>query len=782
MLFLRRRRLGLRNAAAPRVVKAPPIASRVLLGLLCLGLVTGTALLALTPHRSSLATVLAVINPGLLVATFWLLAGLTMLAYWWPRRRQPRPFGLVAGSAASAVAVVLGMSSYWGCGSGGTPIWSPLFDTLTLFVGNVPEGFADPAGCVNSMPPALEIARLAALGTSLSAALAAVLSLFRDQHDRLRIRFARHAIVVTGIDQDTLSYVTAIAAQSRQPVVVIEPTIDDGPLRALRSAGVSVLRGRLRDSGVTTALAKTIARAEAAYFLGASPEQNIDHAEAVVSEFERADGVADRPPLRVVVRIDDAWLAEGWRRDQVGARPHAVFDTVGTQQVTAREIVHDLTGRGIDHLLILGSAGKAMALLEEVTQWCREQAAIEKPVSLQVTLIDSEADAALQLYRSRQRLHPVADGLNLSTLPAAPTSEAVSKAAADKSDLVRTATVECRGASPETMQFAQRMSSELAPAAVYYEDGFTKGVGRRPIAGGMIGYGPTMMAGDWVPEDAWVRIARYLHERYVASQRAQGSDGTLTPWEELEPFYRASNYRAVTNAMRLATHAGRTWTQTKTTVPAPLAPDEIMELAEMEHEDWRRYYQQHGWKKGAQRDRRRLRHPMLVDWENLEEDGKRRTIASLNDSLELLRLLGYSPAVKPGPLNESNARRFARSGDVIARRLAVDTTWTTHSGDVMTAAAGDWLLRETDDGAPWSITNTAFHATYQHVRDDRWRRTGQVWARRAQPPETAATTEGSVTAREGDWLVQDDAGAQWMVPAERFARFYTPIPGRPSAQ
>lgn len=100
---------------------------------------------------------------------------------------------------------------------------------------------------------------------------------------------------------------------------------------------------------------------------------------------------------------------------------------------------------------------------------------------------------------------------------------------------------------------------------------------------------------------------------------------------------------------------------------------------------------------------------------------------------------------------------------------------TTRSGDTVAAGAGEWLVRESDDGEAWSVRDDLFRARYEHINDDRWRRHGVVTARPAEPGEVIETLEGRVTAGAGDWVVRGELGEEWPLPAGEFARRYEKV-------
>lgn len=116
-------------------------------------------------------------------------------------------------------------------------------------------------------------------------------------------------------------------------------------------------------------------------------------------------------------------------------------------------------------------------------------------------------------------------------------------------------------------------------------------------------------------------------------------------------------------------------------------------------------------------------------------------------------------------------RTAARSGVVHAVRLETEWPWLTDSGEEMTAHPGDWMVTR-EDGSESSITDTALRASHRHLADDLWERVGRHKAGPAVKGEAVESTEGPSIAREGDWVLRDDAGNQWLVAGDKFPQLY----------
>ena len=116
---------------------------------------------------------------------------------------------------------------------------------------------------------------------------------------------------------------------------------------------------------------------------------------------------------------------------------------------------------------------------------------------------------------------------------------------------------------------------------------------------------------------------------------------------------------------------------------------------------------------------------------------------------------------------------WARCGEVRAERLDQPVRWRAGSGQELAGGAGDWLVHDPSGGRR-TVTDASFRAGHRHLEGDRWERTGAVSARPALPGEAVATQEGGVVAGEGDWLVRDPDGHEWLVPDAHFRAGYRP--------
>lgn len=147
-----------------------------------------------------------------------------------------------------------------------------------------------------------------------------------------------------------------------------------------------------------------------------------------------------------------------------------------------------------------------------------------------------------------------------------------------------------------------------------------------------------------LPEPVLERIARAVHDRYLADERAKGTvmgTGSRVAWEELEPTYQRSNLDQARDIGAKLDLIGAFPVPAPPPVAFRMADEEVELLAVQEHERWRRERIDDGWRYGAVRDSGAKRHPALVPWFILSEHERERDREAVRAIPELLQRAGY---------------------------------------------------------------------------------------------------------------------------------------------
>lgn len=705
------------------------------------------------------------------------LAGLAFWTWWWRHRRSQRSVGLVALAVASASVAVLGIGSYLGCTTPGlAPGWTTAMRVLGLLLGGYDTAvFGSEPGCAAGVPLALQMARLTVLVILIVGAMRAIVALLRNQTDRVVARLRRGKIVVTGLQNDSLPVLTKLVADAPAGTEVVVITADAGApwLRSARSAGARVVIAEPHDAESVRPLVLLGRKPSlrALYLLSPDTSVNLAALRTVEAIVATAGIEEDAAPLRAVVRIDDPWQAEDWRRRKIAASGPWVYDAIGVEEVLARLLVDRLASRGRDRIVVCGRSRLVLALCAEFAQLARERHVLgAHDAAPELVLLDSAAVEQLAEHRLRQARFGNSEGELVTAVTAVP-------------DLERLREVLAGSRRPAVVFAAPPMAFEdpLVPHLAALQPTWlllswragAHGVADEPVMAQLYAFGPTLDGGPDRALDSWERIARLAHERYRLANPANTGPSGL-PWPRLSPFYQESNLRQVVSALRGAVLVGRTWGAVGTAGPASaadLSERELDRMAQHEHASWSRQYRRAGWRWGAQRDDARRRHPDLVRWDDLPPVSRRKALDGVLSSLALLRTLGYHSQPDPS----RRWRAFEREGSTVtAERLTDPWAWRLHDGTQLLASAGDWRVTD-GHGDARSVAPGEFARSYESLGDGRYRRTGRVLARRAEPGETVTTLEGDAIAGDGDWVVRGEGGEEWPVTAERFTVGYRAV-------
>lgn len=716
------------------------------------------------------------------------------------------PLMVIAAMAASALA--LGMSAYLRCHGDQAPFFAPLSWTLALFAGNVEAPFGPDAGSVcASMPVALEIGRLLAIATTLAAAVAAALALFRSQLDRVAIWRASSLTVVVGIDDETVSMVRAIARTTNPAgtLVVLTDSAESSLARTVHDLGAKVREVNLADPESMSKLTLWN-RLNRLYLLSADPVENLKRFKVIDAQALKARGAGVRLPL--TVRIDDPWQAEVWRRSFLANSERGwVADAVGRNEITAAKLVRHMTTQGGDAgdleppktVVLCGLYPLTYALASEFAQLRREQQLYPKPYvspPSNVIIFARGAQSFVDDHQLRQgRMAAGSAMVAVTARDEEPTVDAIT-------EYLRNEDPGCHAivlADSSLVTQGTRLASRFPTLRVYSASAVSRSLGFS-IVGHLYSFPINMELDADAPQDVWERAAELIHEHYSAG--TQRNTPATRPWKELDPFIKQSNRRQLLNALSMVeTIAGRTWNSLGQSAPAKPLPDTftamepleqleilgfdeptVAKMVEAEHEDWRKYYEAAKWQYAEIRNDHQRRHNKLLPWHVMvarHPEFVRDARRSLVSTLLNLRDLGYRSIPKPAHRSQPHPgirpdeewRHYRRHGEITAEQRPESWTWTAPTGEVMNAQAGDWAVTD-DNGDERSVAAGVFESTHQQIGPGRYRRCGTVLARRATQREVIETLEGTAVANEGDWILQGQEGERWPVSDEQFRDSY----------
>lgn len=701
------------------------------------------------------------------IAVQVVLGSLAFGTWRWVNRRKTRPFTVVLLALGIAVVVALATSSYARCPDVGQSAgWSVATRVIGLITNNYEFAMFEAPGCeLAGPPPALQFARLTQLVVLLVAATSAVLALLRTQMDRIAVRFAPRVALVVGVDEAASALLPALATGAgRLTRAVLTPDPLAPWVGRARAAGWRVVIGDPENDGLLRALLLR-GRWRAVRSLAVlAPDSTA--AQRLVAAVEQAvEGSRGRDPVRALLRMDDAWQAEDWRRRYLGRTETWIVDTISENEVTARLLAEDVLQRGADQLLVSGHSDLTFALAAEVAQHARERAVVgEGPVVPPVVLVDPHAQDVLDEHALAQARFGNAVPVDIAVEPGRRLADVVAEAVVEHR---QPALLFTGGVDVADQRLAARLGATYPDLLVYSRRTEVAGLGTVPLMAEVRAFGTTLDAGGGRPIDSWERIARRIHERFIR-EYPDPTRASRRPWDELPPIYRESNVRQVLTVMGSAVAIGRSWGASGAEATPP-TDEQLDQMAQAEQRSWQAHFERHGWRYGEIRSDEAKTHPDLLPWAKLSEESREKTRDGVRTALDLLATLGYRSFDDPA----LRWRRYRRIGEVRAVQRKEPWSWTTADGTKLRGGAGDWEV--SDAGGSRSVRHDIFEVTHEHLDGDRWRRVGEVEARRAVPGELVRTLEGEDVARHDQWVVRGQLGEEWLVSSAHLQATYVPV-------
>lgn len=546
---------------------------------------------------------------------------------------------------AAVVAFVLGWFGFRdyqrATGAEATGFWDHAYRSLQLFTlesGSLTDGEA--------IPGTLQVARFLAPLVTAGAVVRAVLGLFREQAQLLRLRLARDHVLVCGAGRKGLALCRSLHERG-QSVVAIDPDAESDTVVAARAFGIPVLVGDATDPAVLRR-----AGVERASHVVALCGQSATNAQIATVTHQLS--VRRRRPLTCLAHLTDPDLSSLLRARFPMSGSGGLFrlEFFDTYDRAARVLLqrHPAFGDGTGppdstrppHLLVIGFGRLGHRLVVQAARaWRTSPRPGDRPLRLTVVDPGGETKVARLLER-----HPeLRTACDIRTL------------AEYDADAVRDATIAyvCIGDEVQALLTGMTVHASLRERGVPVVVRATTADGLptllRTAEGGFHGLSGFAMLDESCDADLLFggfteSLAQMLHARYLATREAQGwtygahrdsarrTHPALAPWTELaETFKDANRDQAAHTWAKLAAVDCQLDELTDWDAPAfRFTDDEIGRLAELEHERWmdrtRRVAGRHG-------------HEDLVPWEALPEAEREVDREFVRVLPQLLAQLGF---------------------------------------------------------------------------------------------------------------------------------------------
>lgn len=538
---------------------------------------------------------------------------------------------------SAVVSVALG---YWGFHrhfdalDESRSFWTLFYLTLQLFV-------LESGGISGDVPWQLNVARFLAPVVAGSAAVAALLVIFRDQVESLMIgRMAGH-VIICGLGEKGSLLVRSLR-QRGMSVVAVERDADNDFIEAARLNGARVVFGDARSEDVLRR-----AGARRARYLIAVCGDDSTNAE-IALQARSISASRPRGALTCSAHIVDPRLCLLLRRQELAESSTLSFrlDFFNVFESGARAFLRELppvftpAPPGGPHLLVVGLGHLGESLVVQATRTWRDLDDRDGE-RLRVTIVDQQAELKTQLLAQRHlELAAACDLIPHQISVDSPEFErAAFLGTADQSPDVGIAYVCVEGdgaALSAALTLHQRLRRLGVPVVVaLVRSGGLGGLLEKPhISAGFerlhaFGLLDRTLNAELLLGGTYETIARAMHDEYVRQQTKEGqtpeTNSSMAAWDDLPDSLKESNRAQAAHIGEKLRAAGATL------VPLMAAgaeafefsPDEIELLAEMEHDRWVEERRRDGWIHApGEKDIDRKTTPHMIPWDELSDQVK----------------------------------------------------------------------------------------------------------------------------------------------------------------
>ena len=634
-------------------------------------------------------------TPAVVMVAWFVALGL----FAWPRRRQGRPIGVLLVSGLAALGVLGGLAAFWPWSGDEDAILTPVWRTLRLFTGDAADPLGAPPHAVPT--PALQIARVAAIGATFATAALAALTLWRRQVDRLLARFRSFSDVVIGCDEDGVELVERLVRDPERTGRIGVLVAPGGPpqiIRRLRALNVSVLEAELARPAIRGLLTKPGPRRVAAMAVERIYIVNSDltiaaKVTSVVKDIvSMSTGLSDRA-VQIIVRVDDAERAWKIRLEDFNSSSKFIVDALVATEVTASEVLGRALWESGDArtdgtLVVCGDSDLTAAVLKEADRRYRESgllerasAGVEKWASLhdvpddnvgellghdekdvltpggcfsQIIVLDSSATEIVESHCAQRGKAPAPD-LHAESLTWETSLLDVLRARQGATGSASVVVI-TDPPSSKGWRVAPRIA-QLSGEYVWYNAGAGFSEGRTTGLQNLHEFDVSLLFMGWMPDNTWSRIGRIQHERY---RRAKFKlvDGRLPearlPWwhsdqsQRLPSWRRRDNVDQARGVMKSIQEQGYDWVRVGTTKETGFEGDWEM-VAQQEHARWLDVQLTNGFHAGPSPEdpHDHKRNPTCVEWDQLTEEERDWVKTNIQEVVDTVAVVGYVP-VKQG--------------------------------------------------------------------------------------------------------------------------------------
>jgi TrkA-N domain/RyR domain len=482
--------------------------------------------------------------------------------------------------------------------------------------------------------------------------LQALMQLFLEQAQRLRLRRMRDHVVICGLGRKGSRLAQELLGIGRQ-VVIIEKELGQGNLEVFRRLGAIVLEGDSTSKDVLTSA--RILHARNLVCLVGRDSENLQ----IASQAYQLTRTRQTGKLTCIIHLSSIDLLNLIRGSELSTEPGIPFEleTFNPYERTARILLQDNPGWREDSqaedipesLLVvgLGRLGEHL-VIQSGYLWHL----FHRQGRLCITVVDRDADEKIHnLLRKYPQIEKVCDiiPLQVDLYTAGPLQNIL--AIQGKQVLIQQSYI-CLGDPVLSLQVCLNLlqipENITGPIRVQIskEAGLVDLL-EKPLPGlGDVRRVRTFDFYDYACAATLIlggmheMLARDLHESY-----RKGSEfaSTSQTWEQLPEALKDANRQQAGRIHQLLKAAGyrisplQNWDADQRTI----TKTEIEKMARLEHDLWRQAKEADGWIYDTQRDENKRTHPDLVSWNDLPEGEREKNLAVACHLPALLARIGF---------------------------------------------------------------------------------------------------------------------------------------------
>ncbi|MGA9048056.1 MAG: NAD-binding protein [Dehalococcoidia bacterium] len=555
--------------------------------------------------------------------------------------------------AAAMVLGFIGHAKYFAAAGQPSSFWDNFYYTLRLL---------NPASTPlpGTVPVELQIARILAAAAALYIAFEALISIFRDQVQLLRLRMTKDHIIICGLGQKGLLLADRYRAMGER-VVVIESDANNPMITHCKDQGVIVLMGK-------AANIQLLRKARVHFAKSVISVCGEDSTNAEVALYSRELVAEDTTrTLSCLAHIVDLqlWSFLREREIRMGIIDAFRLGFFNVYESGARELLYeypfDLPGAKGEtpHILVIGIGRMGESLVVNAARrWGTRSDGAQR---LRITMVDLKANSRKQSLSLRYpKLESACELTALDMDMSSPEFERgdflfekdgrcrasiIYVCTGDESQALNAALMLNKKIGELSVPVIVRMNMDMGLAAL-----ISIGGDRQDNMGNLCVF--PLLERTCTPESIWGGstneiLARAIHDEYrrnaVRRGEAPETNRSMVPWDQLPANLRESNRSQAENIAAKLRQFGYDFAMSPEWEQQPIkfSDEDVEEMAKLEHTRFVEERLRKGWKLGDVKDDVGKISPTLIPWEDLSKEEKDKDRDPVRSIPEFLSRAGY---------------------------------------------------------------------------------------------------------------------------------------------